>query len=179
MKPVYIYDAIRSPRARAKESGGLHDLTPHELLKQLYQHLQRRTGLDPSLVGDVLLGCVTQHGEQAANIAKTSTLYAGWPTTIGGLTVSRFCSSGVDAISVGALKIAVGQEQVVIAGGVEMMSRVPMLGDKASVFIDPVFAAGTLVLGRGAGSGLAKRASSAIATSLHLLPPGLFSPGVG
>ena len=141
MKPVYIYDAIRTPRARAKDSGGLHDLRPHDLLTTLYHTLQERTGLDPAMVGEVVLGCVTQYGEQAANIAKTSTLYAGWPSSIGGLTVSRFCSSGVDAISVGALKIAAGQEQAVIAGGIEMMSRVPMLGDKAAIFIDPQYAA--------------------------------------
>jgi acetyl-CoA C-acetyltransferase len=154
VKPVYIYDAIRSPRARAKESGGLHDLTPHELLKQLYQHLQRRTGLDPSLVGDVLLGCVTQHGEQAANIAKTSALYAGWPASVGGLTLNRFCSSSIDAISFGALKIAAGQEQAVVAGGVEMMSRVPMLSDQARAFIDPAFAAQCQLLMMGSGADL-------------------------
>lgn len=154
MKPVYIYDAIRTPRGRAKDSGGLYDLRPHDLLKTLYLSLQERTGLDPAVVGEVVLGCVTQFGEQAANIAKTSTLYAGWPSSIGGLTVSRFCSSGVDAISVGALKIAAGQEQAVIAGGVEMMSRVPMLGDKASVFIDPQYAAQCHMLMMGSGADL-------------------------
>lgn len=154
MKPVYIYDAIRTPRARAKDSGGLHDLRPHDLLTTLYHTLQERTGLDPAMVGEVVLGCVTQYGEQAANIAKTSTLYAGWPSSIGGLTVSRFCSSGVDAISVGALKIAAGQEQAVIAGGIEMMSRVPMLGDKAAVFIDPQYAAQCHMLMMGNGADL-------------------------
>jgi acetyl-CoA C-acetyltransferase len=124
------------------------------LLQTLYQALQERTGLDPAIVGEVVLGCVTQHGEQAANIAKTSTLYAGWPSSIGGLTVSRFCSSGVDAISVAALKIAAGQEQVAIAGGVEMMSRVPMLGDKAAVFIDPEYAARCHMLMMGSGADL-------------------------
>ncbi len=154
MKPVYIYDAIRTPRARAKDSGGLYDLRPHDLLTTLYHTLQERTGLDPAMVGEVVLGCVTQYGEQAANIAKTSTLYAGWPSSIGGLTVSRFCSSGVDAISVGALKIAAGQEQAVIAGGIEMMSRVPMLGDKAAVFIDPQYAAQCHMLMMGNGADL-------------------------
>ena len=69
------------------------------------------------------MGCVTQHGEQAANIAKTSALYAGWPASVGGLTLNRFCSSSIDAINVGMLKIASGQEDAVVAGGVEMMSR--------------------------------------------------------
>ena len=154
MKPVYIYDAIRTPRARAKENGGLHDLTPHELLNSLYQSLVERTGLDPVVVGDVLLGCVTQHGEQAGNIAKTSVLYAGWPASVSGLTVSRFCSSGLDAISLGALKNAAGQERAIVAGGIEMMSRVPMLSDEAKAFIDPAFAAQCQMLMMGSGADL-------------------------
>lgn len=154
MKPVYIYDSIRTPRGRAKDSGGLYDLRPHDLLKTLYHSLEERTGLDPVQVGDVVLGCVTQYGDQAANIAKTSTAYAGWPSSVGGLTVSRFCSSSIDAISIAALKIAAGQEQVVIAGGVEMMSRIPMLRDKASVFVDPEFAAQCHMLMMGNGADL-------------------------
>ena len=154
MKPVYIYDSIRTARARAKESGGLHDLLPHDLLKCLYHALEQRNNLDPALIGDVLLGCVTQHGEQAGNIAKVSTLYAGWPSSIGGLTVNRFCSSSIDAISIAALKIAAGQEQAVVAGGVEMMSRVPMLADKAAAFIDPAFAAQCRMLMMGSGADL-------------------------
>ena len=154
MKPVYIYDAIRTPRAKAREDGGLHDLRPHDLLKSLYHSLEERTGLDPNLVGDVVLGCVTQQGDQAGNIAKTSTLYAGWPSSVGGITLSRFCSSSVDAISIAALKIAAGQEKVVVAGGVEMMSRVPMLSDKATVFMDPAFAAQCQMLMMGSGADL-------------------------
>ena len=154
MRDVYIYDAIRTPRAKAKPDGGLHDLLPHDLLKTLYLSLEKRTGLDPALVGDVLLGCVTQHGEQAANIAKTSAMYAGWPGSIGGLTVNRFCSSSIDAMSIGMLKIAAGQEDVIVAGGVEMMSRVPMLSDKATAFIDPAFAARCQMLMMGSGADL-------------------------
>ncbi|MFT6955780.1 MAG: acetyl-CoA C-acetyltransferase [Halieaceae bacterium] len=154
MKPVFLYDAIRTPRGRAKASGGLHDITPHELLSVLYRALVERTGLDPTLVGDVLMGCVTQHGDQAANIAKTSTLYAGWPTSVGGMTVNRFCSSSIDAVSLGALKIAAGQETAVVAGGVEMMSRVPMLSDGATVFTDPKFALQCQIFMMGSGADL-------------------------
>ena len=154
MKPVYIYDAIRSPRGKAKDSGGLYDLTPQGLLAQLYEHLQQRTGLDPALVGDVLLGCVTQQGEQAANIARTSALYAGWPSSVGGLTINRFCSSSIDAMAMGALKIAAGQADAIVAGGVEMMSRVPMLSDGARVFNDPAFAVQCQVLLMGSGADL-------------------------
>ena len=154
MRDAYIYEAIRSARTRAKDTGGLHDLTPHELLKQLYDHLLERTGLNPELIGDVILGCVTQHGEQGANIAKTSALYAGLPAHVGGLTVNRFCSSGIDAISIAALKVAAGQEQAVIAGGVEMMSRVPMHADQAPAFMDPKFAARCQMLMMGSGADL-------------------------
>ncbi|QFU77318.1 acetyl-CoA C-acyltransferase [Halioglobus maricola] len=154
MKDVFIYEAIRSPRAKAKDTGGLADLTPHELLGSLYDSLTQRTGLDPADVGEVILGCVTQHGEQAANIAKTSVLHAGWPSSVGGLTVNRFCSSSIDAMNLGMLKIATGQEDVIVAGGVEMMSRVPMLADEARAFKDPAFAARCQLLMMGSGADL-------------------------
>jgi len=154
MKDVFIYEAIRSPRAKAKDSGGLHDLLPQDLLQQLYQHLEERTGLDPATVGEVILGCVTQHGEQAGNIAKASVMYSGWPSSVGGMTVNRFCSSGIDAIAIGALKIASCHEQAIVAGGVEMMSRVPMLADEAKVFMDPAFAARCQMLMMGSGADL-------------------------
>lgn len=154
MKSVYIYDAIRTPRGRAKDNGALHELRPHDLLKCLYQSLEQRNNLDPSLVEEVVLGCVTQHGEQAGNIAKTSTLYAGWPSSVSGLTVNRFCSSSIDAINLSALKIAAGQATTMIAGGVEMMSRAPMLSDKAAVFLDPKFAAQCQMLMMGSGADL-------------------------
>ena len=154
MREVFIYDAIRSPRTRAKESGALHDLSPHDLLKSLYDSLVQRTGLDPVMVGEVILGCVTQHGEQAANIARTSAAYAGWPSSVAGMTVNRFCSSSIDAMSAGMLKIAAGQEDVIVAGGVEMMSRVPMLSDDARAFKDPAFAARCQMLMMGSGADL-------------------------
>lgn len=154
MKHAYIYDAIRSPRGRAKESGGLHALSPLELLKTLYDALTQRNPLDKNQVDDVILGCVTQAGEQAANIAKTSLLFAGWPSHIPGITVNRFCSSGLDAINFAALKVQGGQAGMVIAGGVEMMSRAPMLSDNATVFTDPKLAARCQMLMMGNGADL-------------------------
>lgn len=154
MSAVYIYDAIRTARARAKETGGLHDLLPFDLLKALYTALQDRNGLDPARVGEVVLGCVTQYGEQAGNIAKTSTLYAGWPSSISGITVNRFCSSGLDAVNFAALKVAQGQEDLAIGGGVEMMSRVPMLADAAVTFTDAKMAMRSRVLMMGSGADL-------------------------
>ncbi|AQA17651.1 acetyl-CoA acetyltransferase [Halioglobus japonicus] len=154
MRDVFIYEAIRSPRTKAKDSGGLADLTPQALLASLYNSLTERTGLDPADVGEIILGCVTQHREQAANIAKTSALYAGWPSSVGGLTVNRFCSSSIDAMNLGMLKVASGQEEVIVAGGVEMMSRIPMLSDEARAFKDPAFAAQCQLLMMGSGADL-------------------------
>ncbi|ALS99872.1 acetyl-CoA C-acyltransferase [Lacimicrobium alkaliphilum] len=152
MTQAYIYDAIRTPRTKAREEGELHDLMPYDLLGTLYTALQNRTQLDPELVGDVILGCATQAGEQAANIAKTSTLYAGWPGSIPGITVNRYCSSGIDAINMAAMKVMCGMDQLVVAGGVEMMSRVAMLSDKPRPFMDAKLAArmGMFMMGSGA-----------------------------
>ncbi|MEQ8802531.1 MAG: acetyl-CoA C-acyltransferase, partial [Haliea sp.] len=154
MKSAFIYDALRSPRGRAKEGAALNSLTPQALLQQLYAALVERTGLTPAEVDDVILGCVTQQGEQAGNIAKSSTLYAGWPGSVPGLTVNRYCSSGIDAMALAALKVGAGQAGVTVAGGVEMMSRVPMLSDQARVFTDPQFAAQCRMLMMGNGADL-------------------------
>tara|TARA_R110001599_G_scaffold64147_28_gene180494 strand:+ start:4759 stop:5961 length:1203 start_codon:yes stop_codon:yes gene_type:complete len=154
MKSALIYDALRSPRGRAKEGASLNSLTPQALLQQLYAALVDRTGLVPGEVADVILGCVTQADEQAGNIAKNSTLYAGWPGSVPGLTVNRYCSSGIDAMALAALKVGAGQAEVTVAGGVEMMSRVPMLADKARVFTDPQFAAQCRMLMMGNGADL-------------------------
>lgn len=154
MTGVYIYDAVRTARGRARDSGGLHELLPFDLLKALYRALELRTGLDPAQVGEVALGCVTQFGEQAGDIAKTSTLYAGWPASISGITVNRFCSSGLDAVNIAALKVAQGQDELAIGGGIEMMSRVPMLADQAASFTDVKLAMQCRVLMMGSGADL-------------------------
>lgn len=154
MGQAYIYDAIRSPRARAKENGGLHALTPLDLLKKLYEAIATRNSLDLDAVGEVVLGCVTQYGEQAGNIAKTSSLYAGWPSHLSGITVNRFCSSGLDAVNFAALKVMAGQETLAIGGGIEMMSRAPMLSDKPVTFMDIPTAIKARILMMGSGADL-------------------------
>jgi len=154
MKKAFIYDAIRTPRGRAKADGGLADLTPFELLKTLYDALEQRTHLDRNRVEDVVLGCVTQVGEQGGNIAKASLLYAGWPDHVPGLTVNRYCSSGIDAINIAAMKVMTGQAQCTIAGGIEMMSRVSMLSDKATLFSDSAQALRHRMLMMGSGADL-------------------------
>jgi acetyl-CoA C-acetyltransferase len=154
VKQAFIYDAIRTPRGKAKSDGGLTDLTPFELLKVLYDALEQRTHLDKNQVEDVVLGCVTQVGEQGGNIAKASLLFAGWPDEVPGLTVNRYCSSGIDAINIAVMKVMTGQAQCTIAGGIEMMSRVPMLSDKATLFSDSVQALRHRMLMMGSGADL-------------------------
>jgi len=153
-RTAFIYDSIRTPRARAKENGGLHALTPLDLLKKLYSAIASRNSLDVEAVGEVVLGCVTQYGEQAGNIAKTSSLYAGWPAHLSGITVNRFCSSGLDAVNFAALKVAAGQDTLAIGGGIEMMSRVPMLADKPVTFMDIPTAIKARILMMGSGADL-------------------------
>jgi acetyl-CoA C-acetyltransferase len=156
MNQAYIYDAIRTPRGRgtSKATGALAGLSPFELLDCLYKALEGRTGLDKHAVEDVILGCVTQAKEQAGNIAKSSLMYSGWPEKIPGMTVNRYCSSGLDAINLAALKINVGQASCVLAGGIEMMSRVPMMSDQAAIFSDPALAAKCRMLMMGSGADL-------------------------
>lgn len=154
MRKAFIYDAIRTPRTKAKDTGGLHEVTPTALLAQLHCQLAERTQLDPSRVSEVVLGCVTQYGEQAANVAKTSALLAGWPISVAGLTINRFCSSSIDAVALAALKVSADQSSSLVAGGVEMMSRVPLMADGARVFADRDFGVSHQMLLMGAGADL-------------------------
>ena len=154
MNPVYIIESIRTPRAKAKESGGLHDLNPFELLDSLYSYFIEYEILDSKELEEVILGCVTQQGEQAGNLAKSSSLYSGFPNNVSGLTINRFCSSSLDAINIGYLKIASGQNKNLIAGGIEMMSRVPMLSDKAAIWIDLDIALKSKIFMMGSGADL-------------------------
>jgi acetyl-CoA C-acetyltransferase len=151
---AYVFEALRSPRTKAKESGGLHELTPSDLLAQLYDALVLRTQVDPESLSEVILGCVTQQGEQAANIAKTSALGAGWPASVAGMTINRFCSSSIDAIALAAMKVNCGHASALVAGGVEMMSRVPLMADGARVFADHDFGVSHQMLLMGAGADL-------------------------
>ena len=154
MQPALIYQAIRTPRGRARADGSLVDISAFDLLQCLYNALEQRTGLDKSRVDDLVLGCVTQMGEQGGNIAKTSLLYAGWPDRIPGMTINRFCSSGLDAVNIAAMKITTGQASCTMAGGVEMMSRVPMLSDQAAMFADASLALDNRMLMMGSGADL-------------------------
>lgn len=149
---AYIYDAIRTPRGKAKADGALAALSPFDLLNTLYQQLGKRNDITGDDIEEVALGCVTQAGEQAANIAKTSVMYSDWPSQTPAITLNRYCASGLDAVAYGALKVHSGFNTLVAAGGVEMMSRVPMLSDNARAFTDPALASrlGLYMMGSGA-----------------------------
>ena len=137
MNEAIIFDAVRTPRGKGKKDGSLHQATPVWLLRTLLQALQQRHHLDTSLVDDVVLGCVTPVGEQGADIARTAVLDAGWSETVAGVTLSRFCASGLEAVNLAAAKIMSGMEDMVVAGGVESMSRWPMGSDGGAWVMDP------------------------------------------
>ena len=137
MSEAYIYEAIRTPRGKGKPDGSLHEVKPVTLLTGLMHELERRTSLDTAQVEDVVLGCVTPIGEQGGDIAKTAALAAGWDWRVAGMQLNRFCASGLEAVNLAAMKVRSGWEDLVVAGGVESMSRVPMGSDGGALFTDP------------------------------------------
>ncbi|MDP2006040.1 MAG: acetyl-CoA C-acetyltransferase [Rubrivivax sp.] len=137
MADAYLYDHVRTPRGKGKKDGSLHQATPVWLLRTLLQALQQRLQFDTALVDDVVLGCVTPVGEQGADIARTTVLDADWAQTVAGVTQNRFCASGLESVNLAAAKVASGYEDLVVAGGVESMSRWPMGSDGGAWFMDP------------------------------------------
>lgn len=134
---AYIFDAIRTPRGRGKKTGALYEVTPIELLVTLMRELESRHDLDTSQIDDVVLGCVTPIGDQGADIARTAVLYAGWDVDIPGMQVNRFCASGLETVNLAAMKVRSDWEDLIVAGGVESMSRVPMGSDGGAMMLDP------------------------------------------
>lgn len=132
-----IVEAVRTPRGKAKEGGGLSEATPIELLTTVMRAVVERSGMDPELIDDVVIGCATQTGEQGADIARTAALLAGLPEETPGATINRFCASGLDAVNTAAAKVEGGYEDIVLAGGVESVSRVPMFSDDGPLYTDP------------------------------------------
>ncbi len=134
MRQAWIIDAVRTPRGRGKkDKGALSGIHPQELLAQTLNRLAERTGVERRDVDDVVVGCVTQAEEQGSNVARNAVLAAGWPQEVTGVTLNRFCGSGTQAVSFAAAGVASGQQQLVVAGGVESMSRVPMGADRAGL----------------------------------------------
>ncbi|MCX9190950.1 acetyl-CoA acetyltransferase [Carbonactinospora thermoautotrophica] len=136
MTEAFIFDAVRTPRGKGKR-GALHSVKPVTLAAGVLRALRDRTNLDTARVDDVVLGCVTPVGEQGGDIARTAVLAAGWDLRAAGVQVNRFCASGLEAVNLAACKVRSGYEDLVVAGGVESMSRVPMGSDGGAWAIDP------------------------------------------
>ena len=137
MTQALIFDAIRTPRGKGKADGALYSVKPVNLVAGLLTALARRSDLDTRQVDDIVLGCVTPVGDQGADIAKTAALVADWDVSVAGLQVNRFCASGLEAVNLGAMKVRSGFEDLVVVGGVESMSRVPMGSDGGAWVLDP------------------------------------------
>ncbi|RON43175.1 acetyl-CoA acetyltransferase [Pseudomonas frederiksbergensis] len=137
MTEALIFDALRTPRGKGKADGALHSVKPVNLMAGLLTALQQRTSLDTSQVDDVVLGCVTPIGDQGSDIAKTAAQVADWDVSVSGLQINRFCASGLEAVNLGAMKVRSGFEDLVVVGGVESMSRVPMGSDGGAWALDP------------------------------------------
>ncbi len=133
-----IFDAIRTPRGRGKSSGSLYTTKPIDLVVGLiHEMLSRNPDLDPNRIEDVVLGCVTPIGDQGGDIAKAAAAKAGLPSSVAGVQLNRFCASGLEAVNIAAQKVASGWEDLIFAGGVESMSRVPMGADGGAWAMDP------------------------------------------
>ncbi len=133
-----VFDAIRTPRGKGKVNGSLHATKPVDLVVGLmHEMLSRNPNFDPNRVDDVVLGCVSPIGDQGADIAKTAAIKAGLPYTVSGVQLNRFCASGLEAVNIAAQKVASGWEDLILAGGVESMSRVPMGSDGGAWAMDP------------------------------------------
>ncbi|MBG5751995.1 acetyl-CoA C-acetyltransferase [Pseudomonas aeruginosa] len=137
MTDAFIYDAVRTPRGKGKKDGALHSVKPVNLMAGLLRAVQRRNDLDTAQVDDIVLGCVTPVGDQGADIAKTAALVADWDEQVAGVQINRFCASGLEAVNLGAMKVRSGFEDLVLVGGVESMSRVPMGSDGGAWALDP------------------------------------------
>lgn len=152
---AFIYEAIRTPRGRGKQTGSLHGTKPISLVVGLIDELRRRhPGLDTNNVDDIVLGVVSPVGEQGADIARTAALVAGLPDTVGGVQLNRFCASGLEAVNTAATKVRSGWDHLVLAGGVESMSRVPMGSDGGAWPMDPETNYETYFVPQGIGADL-------------------------
>jgi acetyl-CoA C-acetyltransferase len=152
---AFVYDALRTPRGKGKKNGSLHEVKPVDLVVGLLDAVKERNpGFDPERVDDVVLGVVTPIGDQGADIAKTAALAAGYPETVAGVQLNRFCASGLEAVNQAAARVRSGFEDLILAGGVESMSRVPMGSDGGAWASDPATALATAFVPQGIGADL-------------------------
>ncbi|MGW3896173.1 acetyl-CoA C-acetyltransferase [Micromonospora profundi] len=152
---AYVYDAVRTPRGRGRDTGALHGVKPISLVVGLIDALRERNpGLDVGRLEDLLLGIVTPVGEQGGDLARAAALLAGLPDQVGGVQLNRFCASGLEAVNSAAARIRSGWEHLLLAGGVESMSRVPMGSDGAAWATDPQTALSTSFVPQGVSADL-------------------------
>jgi acetyl-CoA C-acetyltransferase len=152
MKDVYIYDAVRTPRGKGRADGSLHEVTAVRLSTTVLNAIKTRNALDGHAVEDVIWGNVTQVGEQGACLARTAVLASDLDEAIPGLSINRFCASGLEAVNLAANQIAGGAGSGYIAGGVESMSRVPMMSDGGAIAVDPSVAMDQYFVPQGIGA---------------------------
>jgi acetyl-CoA C-acetyltransferase len=152
---AFVYDAIRTPRGKGKKDGSLHEVKPVDLVVGLLDEVRKRNdGFDPERVDDVVLGVVSPVGDQGGDIAKTAALAAGYPETVAGVQLNRFCASGLEAVNQAASRVRGGFEDLILAGGVESMSRVAMGSDGGAWAMDPATALTTGFVPQGIGADL-------------------------
>jgi acetyl-CoA C-acetyltransferase len=137
MTDAFIFDALRTPRGKGKHTGSLYEVRAIDLLSDVLKELQRRNNLDTAQVDDGIFGCVTPIDDQGGNIGKAALLYADWHDSVGGMQINRFCCSGLEAVNLAAMKIRSGLEDMIVAGGVESMSHVPIHSDDGPILFDP------------------------------------------
>lgn len=154
MTQAFIFDTVRTPRGKGKKDGSLHEVKPVDLLAGVLTALQQRHGFDTAAVDDVVMGVVSPIGEQGSVIAKVAALKAGWDWRCSGVQINRFCASGLEAVNMAAMKVASGWEDLVVAGGVESMSRVPIGSDGGAWAQDPATNSATLFVPQGIGADL-------------------------
>ncbi|WP_372770092.1 beta-ketoacyl synthase N-terminal-like domain-containing protein, partial [Lutibacter sp.] len=142
---AYIYDSVRTPRGIGKKTGALSQVSPVQLVTTLLKALKERNGLDTTLVEDLILGCVTQAGEQGGNVAKVAAQCSNYGDHLSALSINRYCASGLEAINQAAAMVKSGWSNLIIAGGVESMSRVPMGIDGSAWVMEPDAAFGKFV----------------------------------
>lgn len=149
---AFIYDAVRTPRSKGKKDGTLHEVKPIDLGAGLFRALQARNDLDTSYVDDVIMGCVSPVGEQGSDIAKMIVQNADWDESVAGVQLNRFCASGLEAVNSAAAKVASGWDNLIVAGGIECMSRVPMGSDGGAMTSDAAFSVKSGFVPQGIGA---------------------------
>ena len=154
MTEAYVFEALRTPRGKGKKDGSLHEVKPITLLTGLLIELQARQGFDTAAVDDIVMGIVSPIGEQGSVLPKVAAIKAGWAFTTAGMQINRFCASGLEAVNIAAQKVRSGWEDLVVAGGVESMSRVPIGADGGAWAQDPETNSATLFVPQGIGADL-------------------------